>query len=124
MKKWTGLLPRGKSWAFHAFTNVTLVDDAFCEKMREAGNLSLSISPEGFAEVNDLRRGEGVFEQVMEAMDTLKRHGQIFGTSICYTSKNVETVTSDEFLDMIIKKDAGLHGIFITCQLEMRQFRS
>ena len=37
-------------------------------------------------------------------MDLLKKHGQIFGTSICYTSKNIETVTSDEFLDMIIKK--------------------
>lgn len=90
--------------AFHAFTNGTLVDDAFCEEMKRVGNLSLSISLEGFEEVNDLRRGSGVFDQVMKAMDTLKKHGQIFGTSICYTSKNVETVTSDEFLDMIIEK--------------------
>jgi MoaA/NifB/PqqE/SkfB family radical SAM enzyme len=90
--------------AFHAFTNGTLVDDAFCEKMSEVGNLSLSISLEGFEEVNDARRGAGTFDRVMEAMDTLKRHGQLFGTSICYTSKNIETVTSDEFLDMIIEK--------------------
>ena len=33
-----------------------------------------------------------------------KENGQFFGTSICYTSKNVEVVTSDEFLDMIIEK--------------------
>ena len=31
---------------FHAFTNGTLVDDAFCEEMRRVGNLSLSISLE------------------------------------------------------------------------------
>ncbi len=55
-------------------------------------------------EVNDLRRGEGVFEKVMKAMELLKAYGLIFGTSICYTRNNVETVTSDEFLDMIIEK--------------------
>lgn len=88
--------------AFHAFTNGTLVDDAFCDEMVRVGNLSLSLSLEGFEEVNDGRRGEGIYHKVLEAMDRLKAHGLIFGTSICYTSKNVETVTSDEFLDMII----------------------
>ena len=81
--------------AFHAFTNGTLVDEEVCEEMRRVGNLSLSISLEGFEEVNDLRRGAGVFDKVMHTMDLLKKHGQIFGTSICYTSKNIETVTSD-----------------------------
>lgn len=90
--------------AFHAFTNGTLVDDAFCEEMDRVGNLSLSISLEGYEEVNDGRRGAGVFDKVMKAMDTLKAHGQIFGTSICYTKANIDTVTSDEFLDMIIEK--------------------
>ena len=89
---------------FHAFTNGTLVDDEFCEEMRRVGNLSLSISLEGFEEVNDIRRGEGVFNKVMATMDRLKKYGLIFGTSICYTRKNIETVTSDEFLDMIIEK--------------------
>ncbi|QNM04816.1 radical SAM protein [Qiania dongpingensis] len=98
--------------AFHAFTNGTLVDEAFCREMKEAGNLSLSISLEGFEEVNDLRRGDGVFGRVMEAMDILKRNGQLFGTSICYTSKNVETVTSDEFLDMIIEKGCRFSWYF------------
>ena len=45
-----------------------------------------------------------MYEKVLHAMDLLKASGQIFGTSICYTSKNIETVTSDEFLDMIIEK--------------------
>lgn len=89
---------------FHAFTNGTLVDDAFCEEMRRVGNLSLSISLEGFENANDGRRGDGCFERVMEAMDRLKAHGLVFGTSICYTRNNVEAVTSDEFLDMIIEK--------------------
>ena len=98
--------------AFHAFTNGTLVDEAFCEEMKKMGNLSLSISLEGFNEVNDLRRGEGVFDRVMKAMDLLKKSGQLFGTSICYTSKKVETVTSDEFLEMIIEKGCRFSWYF------------
>jgi MoaA/NifB/PqqE/SkfB family radical SAM enzyme len=40
----------------------------------------------------------------MHAMDLLKKYGLLFGTSICYTRKNLETVTSDAFLDLIISK--------------------
>ena len=40
----------------------------------------------------------------MHAMDLLRKHGIVFGTSICYTRKNIDTVTSDEFLDLLIKK--------------------
>ena len=42
-------------------------------------------------------------------VDLLKEHGLFFGTSICYTSQNYETVTSDEFLDMLIS-----HGVRFT----------
>lgn len=45
--------------------------------MKEVSNLSLSISLEGFEEVNDLRRGAGVYEKVLHAMDLLKTSGQI-----------------------------------------------
>ena len=90
--------------SFHIFTNGTLIDDAFCEEVVRLGNIAPSISLEGFEEVNDLRRGKGVFQEVMHAMDTMKKHKLLFGTSICYTSSNYKTVTSDEFLDMIISK--------------------
>ena len=90
--------------AFLAYTNGTLVDEAFCNEMLRVGNLSLAISLEGFEAVNDLRRGDGVYGKVMHAMDLLKENGLIFGTSICYTSKNIETVTSDEFVDLMVDK--------------------
>ena len=90
--------------AFLAFTNGTLVDEAFCEELKRVGNLYLAISLEGFSEVNDLRRGNGVFGKVMHAMDLLKENGLVFGTSICYTSKNWDAVTSDEFVDLMIDK--------------------
>lgn len=90
--------------AFHTFTNGTLIDDAFCEEIVKAGNMTFSLSLEGFEDANDARRGSGCFKKVMAAMDTMKRHGLLFGTSICYTRKNIEIITSDEFLDMIIGK--------------------
>lgn len=88
--------------AFLSFTNGTLVDEAFCQEMKKVGNLYLAISLEGFEEVNDLRRGDGVFGKVKHAMELLKENGLIFGNSICYTKSNVEAVTSDEFMDLIV----------------------
>lgn len=90
--------------AFLAYTNGTLVDEALCQEMVRVGNLYLAISLEGFSAVNDLRRGDGVFGKVMKSMDLLKEYGLIFGTSICYTSQNIETVTSDAFVDFLIEK--------------------
>ena len=89
---------------FHCFTNGTLIDEEFCKEMLRVGNFVPSISVEGFETENDGRRGEGHFDKVMHAMDLLKEHKLLFGTSICYTSKNYKTVTSDEFLDMLISK--------------------
>ena len=89
---------------FLAFTNGTLVDEAFCQEMKRVGNLALANSLEGSPEVNDLRRGAGVYGKVMHAMELLKENGLIFGTSICYTSKNCESVTSKEFVKLMVDK--------------------
>ena len=89
---------------FLAFTNGTLVDQAFCDEMKRVGNLMLAISLEGEPEVNDLRRGQGVYGKVMDAMELLKANGLIFGTSICYTSSNCMSVTSPEFVKLMVEK--------------------
>ena len=87
---------------FLAFTNGTLVDDDFCEELKKCGNFGLALSIEGTEETNDDRRGEGSYKDTMEAMARLKKHGCLFGTSVCYTAKNYEAVTSDEFYDEMI----------------------
>ena len=61
--------------AFHSYTNGTLVDQKFCDDMKRVGNLSLSISLEGFEDTNDFRRGNGVFDKVIAAMDLLHENG-------------------------------------------------
>lgn len=89
---------------FFAYTNGTLVDEALCKQMQEVGNLFLALSVEGEPDVNDMRRGEGVYNKVMHAMDLLKEHGLVFGTSICYTSANYKSVTSEDFIQMLVEK--------------------
>ena len=89
--------------AFHCYTNGTLVDQKLCDDMKRVGNLSLSISLEGFEDANDFRRGEGVYNKVLHAMDLLHENGLIFGNSVCYTSKNMDAVTSDELFDLLIE---------------------
>jgi len=90
--------------AFHAFTNGTLIDDQFCQDLLRVKNFFVSVSIEGFEESNDGRRGAGHFQKVTAAMDLMHQYKLPFGVSICYTSKNYKTVTSDEFLDMLIEK--------------------
>lgn len=91
---------------FSIYTNSTLIDEEFCREVVRLGNITFQLSIEGTPETNDARRGEGHYEAVMKAMDLLKAHGILFGTSICYTRNNVEAVTSDAFLRMIADKGA------------------
>jgi len=106
------LCKKHKDCMFGAFTNGTLVDEAFCKAMKGVKNLILYVSVEGFEEANDARRGSGSFKKVMEAMDLLQAHRLLYGNSICYTSKNYQMVVSDEFLDLLEKKGSKFSWYF------------
>ena len=88
--------------AFMAYTNGTLIDDAFCEEVKRVGNLTFALSVEGSEESNDYRRGEGAYKNTMKAMELLKKHKCLYGISVCYTRKNLDYVTSEEFIDTMI----------------------
>ena len=91
---------------FAIYTNSTLIDEPFCKEVVRLGNIAFMLSIEGTPETNDARRGEGHYAAVMRAMDLLKEHGILFGTSICYTRDNIEAVTSDEFMRFLCEKGA------------------
>lgn len=92
--------------AFLAFTNGSLIDEEFCNEMLRVKNFVPAISLEGFEEANDGRRGEGVYQKVQNAMKLLKEHKLPFGISTCYTSKNVEDISSEKYFDLIIDSGA------------------
>lgn len=93
-----------KDCIFLIFTNATLVDQELCEKMNELGNVTLALSLEGDEDSNDWRRGDGAYATTVKAMELLKKNKCLFGVSVCYTRKNSDTVTSDEFIDFILDK--------------------
>jgi MoaA/NifB/PqqE/SkfB family radical SAM enzyme len=97
---------------FAAFTNGTLIDEAFADEMQRVKNFIPAISVEGFEEDTDFRRGEGTFKKVERAMALLKARRLPFGVSCCYTSKNTEVIGSEEYFDQMIEWGAKFCWFF------------
>ena len=88
---------------FLAFTNATLIDEAFAAEMLRVKNFMPAISLEGFEAATDGRRGDGVYQKVARAMSILKENRLPFGISACYTSQNLDSISSDEFIDHLVE---------------------
>ena len=97
---------------FLAFTNGTLIDEKFADEMLRVKNFVPAISIEGFEEATDYRRGKGTFNKVMDAMRILKEKKLLFGASCCYTSKNIDSLSSEEYIDMLVEAGAKLAWFF------------
>ena len=95
---------------FLSFTNATLIDEAFAEDMLRVKNFMPAISLEGFEMATDGRRGEGVYQKVCKAMSILKEKKLPFGISACYTSQNLDSISSGEFIDHLV--DCGAKFIW------------
>ena len=97
---------------FSAFTNATLIDEAFADEMLRVKNFIPAISAEGFEESTDSRRGQGTYQKIMRAMQILKEKKLPFGISACYTSANVHDVGSEEYFDKMIEWGAKFCWFF------------
>ena len=97
---------------FLAFTNGTLIDEKFADEMLRVKNFVPAISIEGFEEATDYRRGKGTFNKVMDAMRILKEKKLLFGASCCYTSKNIDSLSSEEYIDMLVEAGAKFAWFF------------
>ena len=95
---------------FLCFTNATLIDEDFTDEMLRVGNFVPAISLEGFEEATDGRRGNGVYQKVIHAMELLRKKKLIYGISCCYTSANYDSITSEEFYDSMI--DLGAYFVW------------
>ena len=91
---------------FSTFTNGTLIDEQFADEMLRVKNFMPAISLEGMEEATDSRRGKGTFAKVIRAMDLLRERKLLYGVSSCYTSVNYDSITSEEYYDMLIEKGA------------------
>ena len=95
---------------FLVFTNGTLIDDAVARRLGELGNVTPALSVEGLRQATDRRRGAGVFDQVIAAMDRLRRHHVPFGLSMTATRHNYRELLSDAVLDLFFGQMGALYG--------------
>lgn len=106
------LCEKHKDCIFTAFTNGTLIDEAFADEMLRVKNFVPAISIEGFEKETDARRGEGTYQAVEKAMEILKNRKLAFGASCCYTRDNVEIIGSEIFIDDLIEKGVKFAWFF------------
>ncbi|HWR12751.1 MAG TPA: radical SAM protein [Rectinemataceae bacterium] len=106
------LCERHPECMFLAFTNATLIDEAFADTMLRVKNFVPAISVEGFEEATDSRRGKGTYGKILTAMGILKRKGLLFGISCCYTRNNTEEIGSEIYIDDMIAKGAKFAWFF------------
>ncbi|PXV91576.1 MoaA/NifB/PqqE/SkfB family radical SAM enzyme [Lachnotalea glycerini] len=86
---------------FPIFTNGTLIQDTYIELFDKNRNLLPVLSIEGKEEETDKRRGNGVFQNLVNTMQLLKDNGILFGASVTVTTANLKEVTSKDFLDYL-----------------------
>lgn len=98
---------------FQVYTNGTLLTRKIARRLRELGNVALVFSIEGGEEETDSWRGKGVYRKIMEAMDMARENRLIIGTSATVTSRNVEVVSSEEFMDFMISKGSLAQMYFL-----------
>jgi len=98
---------------FQVYTNGTLVTKEVAKRFRELGNVAVVISIEGYEEETDAWRGRGVYKKIMNAFDLLREERIIIGSSATVTSKNVEVVSSEEFIEFMIEKGSLAQMYFL-----------
>ena len=95
---------------FLMYTNGTLITDQVAQRLAKLGNLTPAISVEGWREATDSRRGQGVFDEVLNAMGRLRQAGVLFGISLTATRHNTEEILSDEFIDFFFEEQGAMYG--------------
>lgn len=95
---------------FFMFTNGLLITDEMVNEFNNLRNLVPILSIEGYQDETDLRRGQGVYVRLQNAMEKLKKQDIFFGVSLTVTSTNFKTITAENFMQDIIS--AGCKIVF------------
>ena len=92
---------RVEDMIFPVFTNGTLIGRNYTAFFKEHLNMIPVISIEGTQMGTDERRGAGVFQRAVKAMENLHAEDLFFGASLTVTTANMHLVTSDAFIDQL-----------------------
>ncbi len=93
---------------FPIFTNGTMIDDTWVTFFNKNRNLVPIFSIEGNQSQTDDRRGKGIYQTLVKAMDNMNQSGILYGSSVTVTTQNLDTVTSDDFVGALYQKGCKL----------------
>ena len=91
---------------FQIITNASCLDETAANKIRSLGNVSPLLSIDGFAQQNDLRRGNGTFDKADEACRLLQQKKILYGVATVVTSANFDEVLSADYVQHFIGRGA------------------
>ena len=95
---------------FPIFTNGTMLNKDYLKLFDDNRNLVPILSIEGNEETTDSRRGKGVYRQLVNSMELMKKNNIIFGASLTFTKGNISSLVSNEFIDKL--HDFGCKVVF------------
>ncbi len=95
---------------FQVYTNGTLIDRELAGKIADLGNVIPCISVEGYGEETDARRGKGVYDKVLQAMDNLREARALYGFSATVTRFNSDLLTSEDFVEYYMEEKGCFIG--------------
>jgi MoaA/NifB/PqqE/SkfB family radical SAM enzyme len=101
------LFERHPDTFFMFYTNGVLINDEMAKKLEKLGNGVPAISVEGFEKETDERRGKGVYQKILKAMESLRNVGMPFIVSVTGTSENADLLLTDEFYQTYFDKLGG-----------------
>jgi len=90
---------------FPIFTNGTMINDSYIKLFDKARNLIPIFSIEGDEKKTNERRGNGIYQSLICAMDKMKENHLIFGASVTVTTSNLNEVVSENFISVLQKRD-------------------
>ncbi|WP_315076781.1 Fe-S oxidoreductase [uncultured Clostridium sp.] len=97
---------------FIPLTNGELLTPIICNRLYSSCNVIPIISLDGFQEDTDYERGIGTFDKIMSNMDLLKQNSIPFGISSNISLDNIDIITSNEFIDMLLNRGAFINLYF------------
>lgn len=95
---------------FPIFTNGTMINSQYIKLFDKHRNLIPVFSIEGREDKTDARRGNGVYQRLISAMEQMNENHLIFGSSVTVTTSNIHEVVSAEFLDNL--QSRGCKAVF------------
>ncbi|MHC4179786.1 MAG: radical SAM protein [Planctomycetota bacterium] len=100
------IIDRHPECYFQIITNGMFLGEENVRRIRAAGNVTPLVSIDGLEELNDERRGEGVFQAAVGGIARLKRQKILFGVATTVTGKNLDEVVNDDYVRQFIDRGA------------------